>query len=58
MLLIRKESMMVKIIEKVVEAGIVLGLAFILSGCQTIKGVTGDTAWLAGKVSDSIVVPE
>ena len=40
-------------------AVIVLVLAVILvSGCQTVKGVTGDAGWMLTKLSDNIQVKE
>ncbi len=29
-------------------------VAILLTGCQTLKGVTGDTGWMLTKLSDNI----
>ena len=31
-------------------------LMMIVSSCQTIKGVTGDSAWMLQKLSDNVVI--
>ena len=49
---------MSRIIDRVIDIILTLGLIFILSGCGTIKGIAHDTAWVASKVDDAIVVPE
>lgn len=34
---------------------ILILLSILLSGCQTLKGATGDSAWMLQKLSDNIV---
>ena len=37
---------------------LVLAVIIFVSGCQTLKGVTGDTGWMLTKLSDNIQVQE
>lgn len=48
---------MAKLLERLLEAGLILGILY-LAGCQTVKGVAGDSAWLLQKASDNIVVEQ
>ena len=34
--------------------GMLMGWLSLTAGCQTVKGVTGDTAWILQKTSDNI----
>ncbi|MBN2591601.1 MAG: hypothetical protein JXA96_17175 [Sedimentisphaerales bacterium] len=47
-----------QLVMRMVVAINVLVLIVILNGCQTVKGVMGDTAWLLQKGSDNIQVQE
>jgi len=39
---------------RMLEVGFILGILYLASGCQTVKGITGDGAWLLQKASDNI----
>lgn len=47
---------MSSLLSRVVEAVLILALVWILSGCQTVKGVCGDSAWLLQRTADNITV--
>ena len=37
---------------------LILLVIVLLSGCGTIKGLSHDISWAAGKIDDSITIPE
>lgn len=45
------------LLSRLVDMFIILGLAYILSGCATFKGVATDIEHLAVKINSSIVTP-
>ena len=42
-----------KILERALEVFLILGILY-LAGCQTVKGIAGDSAWLLQKTADNI----
>lgn len=46
------------VVKAVVVAITVLVLLSIISGCQTFKGATGDSAWILQKLSDNVQTQE
>lgn len=44
---------MAKLLERLLEVLLILGVLY-LAGCQTVKGVAGDSAWLLQKTADNI----
>lgn len=49
-----------KLIERIVEGCIILGMIWLLTtvGCASVKGLAHDLAWSADKLDKAIVVPE
>lgn len=43
-----------QIIERLIEAGLILAIVFVLAGCNTVKGAAEDTAWLLDTVAKNI----
>ena len=44
---------MAKLFERAIEVLLILGVLY-LAGCQTVKGMAGDSAWLLQKTADNI----
>ncbi len=40
--------------KKLIEAVVILGVVLLMTGCGTIKGMAGDTAWLLQTAADNI----
>ena len=51
------EALVVKVALAIVTALVLLSIV-LTAGCQTLKGVTGDTGWMLTKLSDNIQVQE
>ena len=45
---------MKELLKRVLDVLLILGILYLASGCQTVKGIAGDTAWLLQKTSDNI----
>ena len=41
-------------VKRIIEAALILGIVYLLTGCQTVKGIAGDSAWLLQKTADNI----
>lgn len=46
--------MIERITRTVIEGVVVLGLVWILTGCQTVRGGAQDAEWLFGRIADNI----
>ncbi len=42
------------LLKRIIEAALILGIVYLLTGCQTVKGIAGDSAWLLQKTADNI----
>lgn len=42
------------VLMRTLEVLLILGILYLVQGCQTVKGITGDSAWLLQKASDNI----
>lgn len=45
---------MSKLFERLIEAALILGLVWILSGCATVRGLAQDISWTADKIAENI----
>ena len=46
------------LLERLINAALIIALVWLLSGCQTVKGFAGDVSWSADTVNRAVVVPE
>ena len=46
------------LLQRLMEAIVVLALVYLLAGCSTFKGVVHDVNWATDKIDQSISVPQ